>query len=163
MHDQSLVDGQCLMLCESWLCNVISTPVSLLTNAPVFPYRGQAKCDHHSKQYYSGTTFMLCTLSSCPTALQPELLRSALPFLRLQVDLRLEAENLWQFNLNFKKQAAVCFPVPIYPLVAPEVLVETFQEGDSISRCRTSLLLNMQLNMWFCGTGFQEACWSLVA
>ncbi|KAL3130565.1 hypothetical protein ABBQ38_008372 [Trebouxia sp. C0009 RCD-2024] len=54
--------------------------------------------------------------------------------LQEQVDLSLEAENLLQFNLNFKKHAAVCFPVPIYPLVAPEVLVETFQEGDSISR-----------------------------
>ena len=53
-----------------------------------------------------------------------------------QVDLSLEAEHLRQFNLNFRKHAAVRFPVPIYPLVAPQVLVETFQEGESISRYR---------------------------
>ena len=28
----------------------------------------------------------------------------------------------------------VRFPFPIYPLVAPEVLVETFEAGDGISR-----------------------------
>lgn len=72
----------------------------------------------------------------------------------LQVDLSLEAENLLQFNLNFKKHAAVCFPVPIYPLVAPEVLVETFQEGDSISRCCSSLHVS---TVCFFGIACQKA------
>jgi hypothetical protein len=31
-------------------------------------------------------------------------------------------------------RAQVRFPFPIYPLVAPEVLVETFEAGDGISR-----------------------------
>ncbi|KAK9808945.1 hypothetical protein WJX72_006758 [[Myrmecia] bisecta] len=54
--------------------------------------------------------------------------------LREQVDLALEARHLWQFNYNFRHNKNVRFPFPIYPLVAPEVLVETFEEGESISR-----------------------------
>lgn len=52
----------------------------------------------------------------------------------LQVDLALEARHLWQFNYNFRHVRHVRFPFPIYPLVAPEVLVETFEEGEGISR-----------------------------
>ena len=51
-----------------------------------------------------------------------------------QVDLALEARHLWQFNYNFRHQRHVRFPFPIYPLVAPEVLVETYEEGEGISR-----------------------------
>lgn len=51
-----------------------------------------------------------------------------------QVDLALEARHLWQFNYNFRHVRHVRFPFPIYPLVAPEVLVETFEEGEGISR-----------------------------
>ena len=51
-----------------------------------------------------------------------------------QVDLALEARHLWQFNYNFRKNKLVRFPFPIYPLVAPEVLVETFEDGEVISR-----------------------------
>ncbi|CAL8470433.1 g9975 [Coccomyxa elongata] len=54
--------------------------------------------------------------------------------LREQVDLALEARHLWQFNYNFRHQRHVRFPFPIYPLVAPEVLVETYEEGEGISR-----------------------------
>ncbi|EIE27087.1 ABC1-domain-containing protein [Coccomyxa subellipsoidea C-169] len=54
--------------------------------------------------------------------------------LREQVDLALEARHLWQFNYNFRHVRHVRFPFPIYPLVAPEVLVETFEEGEGISR-----------------------------
>lgn len=68
------------------------------------------------------------------------------------MDLSLEAEHLWQFNLNFRKHAAVRFPVPIYPLVAPEVLVETFQEGDSISRCCSQAYF-CYISMYLCGDG----------
>ncbi|KAF5834796.1 ABC1 family-domain-containing protein [Dunaliella salina] len=51
-----------------------------------------------------------------------------------QVDLSREASNLQQFNYNFRNTLAVDFPVPLYPLVSNEVLVETFEEGDNISR-----------------------------
>lgn len=54
--------------------------------------------------------------------------------LNAQVDLALEARHLWQFNYNFRHQRHVRFPFPIYPLVAPEVLVETYEEGEGISR-----------------------------
>ena len=51
----------------------------------------------------------------------------------LQVDLALEARHLWQFNYNFRHSRNVRFPYPIYPLVAPEVLVETYEAGEGIS------------------------------
>ncbi|KDD74772.1 hypothetical protein H632_c1085p1, partial [Helicosporidium sp. ATCC 50920] len=53
--------------------------------------------------------------------------------LREQVDLGREAYYLHQFNYNFRDVAAVSFPVPHYPLVAPGVLVESFEEGRHIS------------------------------
>ena len=51
----------------------------------------------------------------------------------VQVDLALEARHLWQFNYNFRHSRNVRFPYPIYPLVAPEVLVETYEAGEGIS------------------------------
>ena len=51
----------------------------------------------------------------------------------LQVDFSLEARNLRAFAKNFRHNPNVCFPNPIEPLVAPEVLVETFEEGRSIA------------------------------
>lgn len=50
-----------------------------------------------------------------------------------QVDLSREAANLSRFNYNFRRKKDVSFPMPIYPFVHPEVLVETFEEGESIS------------------------------
>jgi len=50
-----------------------------------------------------------------------------------QVDLSREAHNLRIFNHNFAKWRRVSFPKPIEPLVAPSVLVESFEEGVSIS------------------------------
>lgn len=50
-----------------------------------------------------------------------------------QVDLSREAANLSRFNYNFRGQKDVSFPKPIYPFVHPEVLVETFEQGESIS------------------------------
>ena len=50
-----------------------------------------------------------------------------------QVDLSREATHLHQFNYNFRKLRGVTFPVPLYPLVAPSVLVESFESGDLIS------------------------------
>ncbi|KAK9836261.1 hypothetical protein WJX81_000321 [Elliptochloris bilobata] len=54
--------------------------------------------------------------------------------LREQVDLAREARHLWQFNYNFRHSRYVTFPYPVYPLVSDEVLVETFEEGEGISR-----------------------------
>lgn len=51
-----------------------------------------------------------------------------------QLDLTWEARNLQRFISNFKWWRNVSFPTPLYPLVRPSVLVETFEEGDSISR-----------------------------
>lgn len=53
--------------------------------------------------------------------------------LREQVDLGREGFYLHAFNYNFRKEGNVSFPVPLYPLVAPAVLVETFEEGEHIS------------------------------
>lgn len=53
--------------------------------------------------------------------------------LREQVDLTREALHLHAFNFNFRKTKRVSFPVPLYPLVAPGVLVESFETGEHIS------------------------------
>lgn len=53
--------------------------------------------------------------------------------LREQVDLAREAVHLHTFNFNFRKSKNVSFPVPLYPLVAPSVLVESFEKGEHIS------------------------------
>uniref|UniRef100_A0A7S3XDT7 ABC1 atypical kinase-like domain-containing protein n=1 Tax=Picocystis salinarum TaxID=88271 RepID=A0A7S3XDT7_9CHLO len=51
-----------------------------------------------------------------------------------QVDLELEAEHLRRFIYNFRRMKGVSFPEPIYPLVSPSVLVETYEEGESMAR-----------------------------
>lgn len=50
-----------------------------------------------------------------------------------QLDLSAEARNLRRFSKNFRTWRNVSFPRPLYPLVAPGVLVETFEEGALIS------------------------------
>ncbi len=50
-----------------------------------------------------------------------------------QVDLSREASNLRRFNHNFRKTRHVFFPVPLYPLVTPDVLVESFESGEHIT------------------------------
>ena len=54
--------------------------------------------------------------------------------LKEQLDLSTEADSLARFNYNFKYWRNIKFPAPVYPLVAPDVLVETFQPGRLISR-----------------------------
>lgn len=49
-----------------------------------------------------------------------------------QVDLCIEAANLRCFNHNFRKNSTVTFPEPLFPLVTPDILVETFHEGRSV-------------------------------
>lgn len=53
--------------------------------------------------------------------------------LREQLDLAREAQHLARFNHNFRLWTNLSFPVPIFPLVSPDVLVESFEEGCSIS------------------------------
>jgi aarF domain-containing kinase len=55
-------------------------------------------------------------------------------FMTRQVDLTLEAAHLQRFIYNFRKSKDVSFPTPIYPLVHPTVLVETYEEGLSVSK-----------------------------
>jgi aarF domain-containing kinase len=54
--------------------------------------------------------------------------------LKEQLDLSTEARALARFNSNFKYWGNVGFPAPVYPLVAEDVLVETFEPGRLISR-----------------------------
>ncbi|KAM7525157.1 hypothetical protein LguiA_015059 [Lonicera macranthoides] len=55
-------------------------------------------------------------------------------FMMSQVDLAREAAQLSRFIYNFRKWRDVSFPKPVYPLVHPAVLVETFEQGESVSR-----------------------------
>lgn len=51
----------------------------------------------------------------------------------LQVDLSLEGNTLWRFNKNFAHDPDVTLPVPLYPWVSQDVLMQTFEEGMHIS------------------------------
>ncbi|KAF2979850.1 hypothetical protein EK904_012874 [Melospiza melodia maxima] len=51
-----------------------------------------------------------------------------------QIDLRYEARNLERFRQNFLDVNFVKFPTPLWPLVTADVLVETFEESEPISR-----------------------------
>ncbi|XP_010155808.1 PREDICTED: uncharacterized aarF domain-containing protein kinase 2, partial [Eurypyga helias] len=51
-----------------------------------------------------------------------------------QIDLRYEARNLERFRQNFLDVDFVKFPTPLRPLVTTDVLVETFEESEPISR-----------------------------
>ncbi len=81
----------------------------------------------------SAFPLVLPTARSSPSGLLLPL--SLLAASTCQVDLAREASNLQRFNFNFRHTPAVQFPVPLYPLVSSEVLVETYEEGDHISRC----------------------------
>ena len=54
-------------------------------------------------------------------------------FMMSQVDLAREAAHLSRFIYNFRRWRDVSFPKPVYPLVHPAVLVETFEHGESVS------------------------------
>ncbi|KAL7130166.1 hypothetical protein ABFS83_13G115200 [Erythranthe nasuta] len=54
-------------------------------------------------------------------------------FMMSQVDLAREAANLSRFLYNFRSWKDVSFPKPVYPLVHPAVLVETFEHGESVA------------------------------
>ncbi|XP_021726002.1 ABC1 family protein C21C3.03, mitochondrial-like [Chenopodium quinoa] len=53
-------------------------------------------------------------------------------FMMSQVDLAREAAHLSRFIYNFHRWKDVSFPKPLYPLVHPAVLVETYEHGQSI-------------------------------
>lgn len=53
-------------------------------------------------------------------------------FMMSQVDLAREAANLNRFIYNFRRCKDVSFPKPLYPLVHPAVLVETYEHGENI-------------------------------
>ena len=83
---------------------------------------------------------IMMTAAALATALLPSLremrldetLRQFEAPLREQVDLSREADHLWQFVFNFRDRPDVRFPQPVFPLVSPSVLVETFEEGGPI-------------------------------
>ncbi|XP_031127248.1 uncharacterized aarF domain-containing protein kinase 2-like [Ipomoea triloba] len=54
-------------------------------------------------------------------------------FMLSQVDLAREASHLSRFIYNFRRWKDVSFPKPVYPLVHPAVLVETFEQGECVS------------------------------
>lgn len=54
-------------------------------------------------------------------------------FMMSQVDLAREAAHLSRFIYNFRRWKDVSFPKPLYPLVHPAVLVETFEQGESVT------------------------------
>ncbi|OVA06782.1 UbiB domain [Macleaya cordata] len=55
-------------------------------------------------------------------------------FMMSQVDLAREAAQLSRFIYNFRKWKDVSFPRPLYPLVHPAVLVETYEKGESVAQ-----------------------------
>ncbi|XP_074311148.1 uncharacterized protein LOC141647016 [Silene latifolia] len=54
-------------------------------------------------------------------------------FMMSQVDLAREAAHLNRFIYNFRRWKDVSFPRPVYPLVHPAVLVESFEQGESVA------------------------------
>ncbi|KAJ6401794.1 hypothetical protein OIU84_013961 [Salix udensis] len=54
-------------------------------------------------------------------------------FMMSQVDLAREAAHLSRFIYNFRRWKDVSFPKPVYPLVHPAVLVESYEQGESVS------------------------------
>nr|CAD1819314.1 unnamed protein product [Ananas comosus var. bracteatus] len=62
-----------------------------------------------------------------------ESVRQFAVFMMSQVDLSREAAHLSRFIYNFRRWKLVSFPKPLYPLVHPSVLVETFEQGESVS------------------------------
>jgi aarF domain-containing kinase len=53
--------------------------------------------------------------------------------MRLQMDLRIEAENLAKFRNNFKHRTTVTFPAPYREYTTRDILVEEFVNGVSLS------------------------------
>lgn len=63
----------------------------------------------------------------------PEIVLEFEQLMKKQIDLRVEAKNLDSFNKFFADSLEVKFPSPIWPLVHPQVLIETWEAGIPIS------------------------------
>uniref|UniRef100_A0A8C5UJ31 AarF domain containing kinase 2 n=1 Tax=Malurus cyaneus samueli TaxID=2593467 RepID=A0A8C5UJ31_9PASS len=72
------------------------------------------------------------TAKPLPNA-NPSSARHLMP-VAIKIDLRYEARNLERFRQNFLDVDFVKFPTPLWPLVTADVLVETFEESEPISR-----------------------------
>ncbi|GER48168.1 protein kinase superfamily protein, partial [Striga asiatica] len=57
-----------------------------------------------------------------------------------------EAAHLSRFIYNFRRWRDVSFPKPVYPLVHPAVLVETFEHGESVSNYVDEIRGNDRVN-----------------
>lgn len=77
-------------------------------------------------------------IGALPGGAGPQLKESLMQFgapMREQLDLRSEAAHLARFAENFKWWSGVRFPLPASaPLIASDVLVESFEEGEHITK-----------------------------
>lgn len=80
---------------------------------------------------------IMAKISNCIPTLKwlrlDESLQQFAVFMMSQVDLAREAAHLSRFIYNFRRWKDVSFPKPLYPLVHPAVLVETYEHGESVS------------------------------
>lgn len=84
--------------------------------------------------------FFIINLVSKITSIVPNLkwlrldesIQQFVVFMMSQVDLSREAAHLNRFIYNFRRSKDVSFPIPLYPLVHPSVLVETYEQGESV-------------------------------
>lgn len=63
----------------------------------------------------------------------PEIVKEFEKLMIQQIDLRYEARNLEHFQHNFENITSVRFPTPLHPLVARDILVETYEESVPVS------------------------------
>lgn len=79
--------------------------------------------------------------------------------LKVQLDFRKEAENLERFNANFKNDPHVVFPKSVKGFNPhPDVLVETYLEGMSISKFIQEHGQNKALLHKMCQIGVETVC-----
>lgn len=80
---------------------------------------------------------MVAKISNCIPAFKwlrlDESVQQFSVFMMSQVDLAREAAHLNRFIYNFRRWRDVSFPRPVYPLVHPAVLVETYEQGESVA------------------------------
>ena len=67
-------------------------------------------------------------------------LREFRKFMTNQLDMRVEASNLYRFTNNFQSVWDVRFPFPVQDYVTEHVLVETFEEGVPVSQVCTCVV-----------------------
>ena len=96
-------------------------------------------------------------LSSCLPALRwlrlEESVQQFVVFMLSHVDLSREAAHLNCFLYNFRRSTDVSFPNPLYPLLHPTVLVETYEQGESVARYVDQPEGNYHINRSLAHTG----------